>query len=187
MSNNNLYGYDLAFTEIVLASDIGINGNLFGGRMMSWLDKAATLFITKKIKSQNIVTANFGEMNFIEKVKEKEIVKIFVKITRVGKSSISVAIKACKIVYQNYKEHLIDVVYTSAVFVHIDETGKPKQIPLEIEKKLFSDVIYSNTHPYTCDGNGEKCVKKNGKQGELINKIDCMICPCGSYKEDKDE
>lgn len=141
METTNLEGFDLAFTEIVLAGNIGINGNLFGGTMMSWLDKAATLYVSKLIKSQNILTAQFGELNFIEKVKEKEIVRIFTKIIRVGKSSITIDIKACKILYKDYTETLVDVVRTSAVFVHIDSDGKSKHIPSDIERELFSKII----------------------------------------------
>ncbi|HRP53659.1 MAG TPA: hotdog domain-containing protein [Fluviicola sp.] len=33
--------------KIVLAMDIGIHGNLFGGTMMAWIDEAAGSFATE--------------------------------------------------------------------------------------------------------------------------------------------
>lgn len=183
---NNLLGYELVYTEIVLAGNIGINGNLFGGQMMAWLDKAASLFVSSKINSQNIVTAKFGELNFLEKVKEKEIVRIFAKITRVGKSSITIDLKACKVVYKEYKEHLVDVVHTSAVFVHIDKEGNSKQLPTIIERNVFCELVSNTFHPLTCcsAGSKENCQRRNGTgEGILINKEKHMECPCGEYKQ----
>lgn len=183
---NNLHGYELAFTEIVLASNIGINGNLFGGQMMAWLDKAASLYVSSKINSQNIVTAKFGELNFLEKVKEKEIIRIYAKLTRVGKSSITIDLKACKVVYNEYQEQLVDVVHTSAVFVHIDKEGKSKQLPKIIERNIFCELTTSQFHPLTCcsAGSEKNCQRRNGTgEGELIHKESHMECPCGEYKQ----
>lgn len=118
----------LVYSDIVLAGNIGINGNLFGGVMMSWLDKAASLYVSDIISSQDIVTARFNELNFIEKVKEKEVVRIYAKTEKIGNTSITVKLKGCKVKYIDYVETEIDVVETSAVFVHIDKNGNSKKI-----------------------------------------------------------
>lgn len=124
---------NLVFREIVLASDIGINGNLFGGTLMEWLDKASTFFVSELICSQNVVTANFSEINFITKVKEKELVRIYAELEHFGKTSITVKLKATKVTYENYKEIEETVATTTAIFVHIDEHGNSKELPNKIK------------------------------------------------------
>lgn len=134
----------LVFREIVLASDIGINGNLFGGTLMEWLDKASTFFVSEYIKSQNIVTAKFSEINFLEKVKEKELVKIYAELDKIGRSSITVNLKATKVNYKEYQEYESTIATTTAVFVHIDKNGKSKEIPTFTDEKYLKNIEYQN-------------------------------------------
>lgn len=131
---------DIIYREIVLASNIGINGNLFGGTLMSWMDKAATLYVSSLIKSQDVVTAKFGEINFIEKVKEKDLIRIYAGLNHIGNSSVKIDIKVCKVIYENYSERLVDVLTTDAIFVHIDSNGNSKKIP-DFIKKVEKNLV----------------------------------------------
>ena len=42
---------ELITREICLRQDLGIHGNLFGGTMMSWLDKAGAIYATQLCQS----------------------------------------------------------------------------------------------------------------------------------------
>lgn len=57
--------------ELVLRSDLGIHGNLFGGTMMCFLDKAAAIEATRLCQSNKMVTAEMEGVKFIRKVKRK--------------------------------------------------------------------------------------------------------------------
>lgn len=50
---------ELITRELILKGDLGIHGNLFGGKMMSFLDKAGAIMATSLCESNSMVT---GEM-----------------------------------------------------------------------------------------------------------------------------
>jgi acyl-CoA thioesterase YciA len=45
----------LVTKKIVMAKDIGIHGNLFGGTLMAWLDEAAAAYATEYCYTPNMV------------------------------------------------------------------------------------------------------------------------------------
>ena len=57
--------------RIVLARDIGIHGNLFGGTLMAWIDEAAAAFATEYCFTPNMVTVRVGEMLFKKAIKSR--------------------------------------------------------------------------------------------------------------------
>lgn len=128
---------ELVYNDLVLASHIGLNGNLFGGELMSWIDKACVIFLQKKLKTVDIVTKRFDNFEFNSKVKQGDVVKIYIELTNIGRTSATVNISARKtqIIDSNYEE--IEVTSSSGVFVHINtDTGEPKEIRKEIKKEL---------------------------------------------------
>ena len=55
---------ELITTKTILALDIGVNNNLFGGIMLSELDKAGAAYASQICDSPRLVTKKFEEVIF---------------------------------------------------------------------------------------------------------------------------
>jgi acyl-CoA thioesterase YciA len=117
---------ELISTKICKTSDIGVNDNLFGGTMLSWMDEAGGAFAAVRCCTPNMITLKVDEVIFKKPVKVKEHIKIYGKVLSLGRSSIKVLIEARSINFKNDAEEL--VCSTEMVFVKIDENGKASPI-----------------------------------------------------------
>lgn len=116
----------LISTNICKTSDLGVNDNLFGGRMLSWLDEAGGIMASSVCKSSNVITLKMDEVLFLRPVKVKEQIRIYGKVDRIGNTSISLFIEARRHCVEENAESL--VCSTKMLFVNIDENGRPKKI-----------------------------------------------------------
>jgi len=108
-------------SKLCMVQNLGVNGTLFGGNMMAWVDEAAAIFAHEYTRERYMVTLKFGEFEFHHPVREGDIIHFYCMNPKVGRSSISFEIEADK------TDGTV-VVRTSAVFVALDVNGKPKQI-----------------------------------------------------------
>jgi acyl-CoA thioesterase YciA len=118
---------ELISTKICKTSDIGVNDNLFGGALLSWMDEAGGSFASTRCGTPNMITLKIDEVLFKEPVKVKEHIRIYGKILGVGKSSIKIRVEARRIDFANKDEVL--VCSTQMLFVRINEQGK--SIPID--------------------------------------------------------
>jgi len=116
----------LISTNICKTSDIGVNDNLFGGRMLSWLDEAGGIMASSVCQSANVITLKMDEVLFLRPVKVKEQIRIYGKVDRIGNTSISLYLEARRHCVEENSEAL--VCSTKMLFVNIDDYGKPKKI-----------------------------------------------------------
>ena len=112
--------------RIVLARDIGIHGNLFGGTLMAWIDEAAAAFATEYCFTPNMVTVRVGEMLFKKPLKAGHHVRIYGQVASLGNTSITLLLEARK--YSLYSAEETLVCSTNTTFVRIDEDGTPTAI-----------------------------------------------------------
>lgn len=124
---------ELISTKICKTSDIGINNNLFGGTMMSWLDEAGGTMASALCCTPNVITLKIDEVLFKKPVKVNEHIRIYGQLERMGKTSVSMYIEARRFNFENQSEEL--VVSTRAIFVKINSQGDPEPIDPEIRKK----------------------------------------------------
>ena len=117
---------ELISTHSVMTSDIGVNDNLFGGRLMSWIDTAGAVFAKQKSKSFSVVTKKVAELIFIKPAKVNNLLKIYGEVANIGRTSITINIEARRLDVLNNQEELMCT--TTIVFVNIDEHGNPKPI-----------------------------------------------------------
>ena len=54
----------LISTKICKTSEIGVSNNLFGGRMLSWLDESGGTMAAQEACSQNVVTLKMDQVLF---------------------------------------------------------------------------------------------------------------------------
>lgn len=116
----------LISTNICKTSDIGVNENLFGGRMLSWLDEAGGIMASSVCMSANVITLKMDEVLFLRPVKVKEQIRIYGKVDRIGNTSISLILEARRHCVQESSESIVCT--TKMLFVNLDNEGKPKKI-----------------------------------------------------------
>jgi len=126
---------ELITRELVLKSDLGVHGNLFGGKMLSFLDKAGAIEATRLCQSSKMVTAELESVKFIRKVRENQQVWIYGEVESLGVTSIVIKLEARKRCIYTGVEKI--VCNTRAIFVRVDDEGIKRPIGtgarLEIE------------------------------------------------------
>lgn len=124
---------ELISSHICMTRNIGINGNLFGGEILSWIDSAAAAYATEKCYTPHVVTGTMEKVVFKSPVKVGEIIKLYGEILEIGNKSITIRIEARNFSPYTHEEHI--VCCTDVVFVRIDPTSG-KSIPISKHVKL---------------------------------------------------
>ncbi len=120
-------------TEPVLPEHTNIFGNLFGGVLVEWIDKAGSVVATRHSR-MNVVTASIDNLNFLEPIKLGDIVSLHGWINYVGNTSMEVEVIAEKESRFDEKRKLACVALLT--YVALDKDGKPAPVP---KLKLTTD------------------------------------------------
>lgn len=129
---------ELISTKICKTADIGVNDNLFGGTLLSWMDEAGGAFAAHQCCTSNMITLKIDEVVFKKPVKVKQHLRIYAKILGVGKSSLKILVEARKI---NFREsHEDTVCSTEMLFVRIDGEGKARPIDEDVRVKIVKSM-----------------------------------------------
>ncbi len=126
----------------VLPEDTNIYGNLFGGKLVEWIDRTAGIVAVRHSR-KNVVTANIDNLSFLEPIKLGDIVILRAWINYVGTTSMEIQVD----VYNERSSDGSKVLACRAylTYVAIDENGKPTPVPkLKIknddERKRFEQA-----------------------------------------------
>jgi acyl-CoA thioesterase YciA len=117
---------ELITTKSVLASDMGVSNNLFGGIMLSWLDLSGAAYASQICDSPRLVTKKFEEVIFEKPVKIGNLIKIYGEVVKFGNTSVTVKLEARKHNVETGQQQL--VCSTVVVFVKINDDGEPVPI-----------------------------------------------------------
>ncbi len=79
-------------TEFVLPNDANALGTAFGGKIMQWIDIAASISSMRHSRSL-VVTAKMGQLDFLTPVKVGQIVSLQGRVIAVGNTSMEVQVK----------------------------------------------------------------------------------------------
>ena len=79
----------LISTHPIKKSDLGFHGNLFGGKLLAWLDAAGAAYAMEVCDSPRMVTVKIDECVFKKPAKEGQLLKIYGKVLDIGKSSLT--------------------------------------------------------------------------------------------------
>ena len=135
---------ELLNTHPIKKSDLGFHGNLFGGKLLSWIDASAAGYSMQLCDTPRMVTVSIDQCNFEKPAKESQLLKIYGVPSRVGNSSMTLYMEARAHNVYTGKQDL--VLKTHITFVQIDEGGNP--IPLgEKAKRRLNDMI-TNTQEF---------------------------------------
>ena len=127
---------ELISTKICKTSDIGINNNLFGGTMLSWLDEAGGTMASSVCCTPQMITLKIDEVLFKMPVKVNQHIRIYGEVLGMGNSSVQLYIEARRFDFDHHNEEI--VCSTKVIFVRIDENGHPIPIQPDIRKNYES-------------------------------------------------
>jgi acyl-CoA thioesterase YciA len=134
---------ELLNTHPIKKSDLGFHGNLFGGKLLAWIDAAAAGYSMQLCDSPRMVTVSIDKCNFEKPAKEGQLLKIYGYPSKVGNSSVTLYMEARA--HDVYTGNQILVLKTTIRFVHISEYGNP--IPIgERGKNRINNLIGSENN-----------------------------------------
>ncbi len=111
---------DPAIRVVLLPRDTNKHGTIFGGIILSYIDMAGAVEVTRRT-SQKIVTVAIKEVVFKEPVMVGEVVSFFTHTTRIGNTSVSVHVD----VEVDREGKVVHVTEADMTFVCVDENGRP--------------------------------------------------------------
>jgi acyl-CoA thioesterase YciA len=129
---------ELITTHPIKKSDLGFHGNLFGGKLLAWLDAAAVAYATQLCESPRMVTVSIERCVFERPTKESQLLKIFGQPTQIGNTSITLYIEARSHNVRTGKQNL--VLKTHIKFVYIDEDGVALKIKKSAREKIEAQI-----------------------------------------------
>lgn len=131
---------ELLNTHPIKKSDLGFHGNLFGGKLLSWIDSAAAGYSMQLCDTPRMVTVSIDQCNFEKPAKESQLLKLYGNPTRLGNTSMTLYMEARTHNVYTGKQDL--VLKTHITFVQIDEGGNP--IPLGEKAKNRINILINS-------------------------------------------
>ncbi len=107
-------------SKMCLNGDVGIHGNMFGGRLLSLMDESAGIYAKLYTGEDHVVSRKFSGVEFHSPVKLGDILEVYAANPKRGNTSISFDIivivgSTCRF-------------EASCVFVAVDKEGHKKSI-----------------------------------------------------------
>jgi acyl-CoA thioesterase YciA len=119
--------YDLIARHIVAVKDLGGADRLFGGTMLAWLDEAGASYAMIQARVTGLVTRHIEEMDFIAPGRMGDVLGIYGRVAKMGKTSISIEMQV--LAEDPASSATREIVHTTFVFVAVDKWGKKTSIP----------------------------------------------------------
>ncbi len=135
-------------SEIILPGDLNNLGHLFGGRLVSMIDKVAAIAALKHVRDV-VVTLSIDSLTFRRPVKGGAIVTIKACVNRVFKHSLEVGVVAETLNPDAISSERVCTAYLT--FVALDEHGNPETIqPIlpetDDEKRRYEEAGIRREH-----------------------------------------
>jgi acyl-CoA hydrolase len=112
--------------RLMVPTDANFMGNVFGGQILSEVDRVAYITATRHAKA-NCVTASFDRVDFILPVHVGEVVDFDAELTYVGHSSMEVWVRVRSEALAGGEPRTVGEAYVT--MVAIDPTGRPVPVP----------------------------------------------------------
>ena len=105
----------------VKPEDLNPNNNLFGGRLLQWIDEEAALYTMIQFDNKKIATKFMSEINFVSSAKQGDIVELGIQVEKFGTTSITLSCVA-----RNKMTRKPILTIENITMVNLGEDGKPK-------------------------------------------------------------
>lgn len=117
---------DLTLRTVAMPADMNGNGDIFGGWVLSQMDIACGILARERARGR-CTTVAVDAMKFIRPVAVGDVLCVYTRIGRVGRTSMGIEVEAwVKRGAVGEREKVTEAVFT---FVAIDEAGKPRPVP----------------------------------------------------------
>ena len=126
---------ELLNTHPIKKSDLGFHGNLFGGKLMAWIDASAAAYAMQVCDTPRVVTIKIDECVFKKPAKEGQLLKIYGGVQGIGNTSITLYMEARS--HNVYSGQQKVILSTNIKFVRIDEAGEPVPISERVRAKYL--------------------------------------------------
>jgi len=127
---------DILSTHPVKKLDLGFHGNLFGGKLLSWVDAAVAAYAMERCHSKNMITVALDKCVFEKPAKEGQLVKIYADMSKVGNTSATFEVEART--YNVFRGDEALILKTSMTFVRVDDEGVPIPISEQVKREFSS-------------------------------------------------
>ena len=124
----------LISTHPIKKSDLGFHANLFGGKLLAWLDASAAAYAMEVCDTPRMVTVKIDECVFKKAAKEGQMIKIYGSVDTIGTTSITLYMEARSHNVYSGKQNVI--LSTNIKFVRIDENNDPIPISDRVKNKF---------------------------------------------------
>jgi len=125
---------ELITTHPIKKSDLGFHANLFGGKLLAWLDAAAASYAMQVCDTPRMVTVKIDECVFNKPAREGQLIKIYGDVVKFGNTSVTMYLEARA--HNVYSGQQTSILSTNIVFVRIDENGDPIPISERVKNKF---------------------------------------------------
>jgi acyl-CoA thioesterase YciA len=117
---------ELTVRTIAMPADTNANGDIFGGWVLSQMDQAGGIAGVDRAQGR-VVTVALDAMTFIRPVHVGDVLCVYTRIGRVGRTSMTIEVEAWA---RRFRTQVREKVTAATfVFVAIDDEGKPRPIP----------------------------------------------------------
>jgi acyl-CoA thioesterase YciA len=116
---------DLCIRTMAMPADTNANGDIFGGWLLSQMDIGGGIFASKVARSRTVTVA-IEAMSFRKAVYVGDLVSVYGKLVRIGRTSVTVHLEAWAVRRREMQSILVtDGNFT---YVSIDDQGHPQAI-----------------------------------------------------------
>ncbi len=105
----------------VKPEDLNPNNNLFGGRLLQWIDEEAALYTMIQLENKKIATKYMSEINFVSSAEQGDIVELGIQVEKFGTTSITLS---CIARNKMTRKHILTI--DNITMVNLGEDGRPK-------------------------------------------------------------
>jgi len=133
---------ELLSTHPIKKSDLGFHGNLFGGKLLVWIDSAAAGYSMQLCNTPRMVTVSIDKCFFERPAKEGQLLKIYGKPSVIGNTSITLYMEARA--HNVYTGSQTIILKTNIRFVSIDNEGNPIPISERGKRKIQQIIDLQN-------------------------------------------
>jgi acyl-CoA hydrolase len=129
-------------SEIIFPADANALGNLFGGRLMQFIDLVGAMAASRHARAIT-VTASMDHLDFVAPVRVGDLLILKASVNRAFKTSMEVGVRA--MVEDVREQRLRHVSSAYLTYVAVDRDGKgiavPKLVPVtEHQKRRYEDA-----------------------------------------------
>ncbi|MFM7026940.1 MAG: acyl-CoA thioesterase [Limnohabitans sp.] len=117
---------ELVLKVVPMPADCNANGDIFGGWVMAQVDIAGSVLPARLVRGR-MATVAVNQFIFKQPVKVGDILSFFARITKVGRTSVTVQVEVYAERYRSQGEYS-KVTEAQLTYVAIDDLGKPRPI-----------------------------------------------------------